>query len=81
MLGAHRRLALHALWTGLHDAFPSQAAWRCAVDLQALAACEGDAALLVGVLLRRRHSAHPSTDICALATGVIKVHRSSAVLI
>ena len=43
------------------------------MDLAALAACEADAAVLVGVLLRRRLSAHPSTDIRALATGVIKV--------
>ena len=55
-----------------------QAAWRCAVDLEAVAHSEADAAVLTGVLLRRRSSAHPSTDICALATGVIKVHRSPA---
>ncbi len=43
------------------------------MDLKALAHSEADAAMLVGMLLRRRVHAHPSTDICALATDVIKV--------
>ncbi len=53
--------------------YPVQVAWRCAVELNALAHSEADAAMLVGMLLRRRVHAHPSTDICALATDVIKV--------
>ena len=57
-----------------------QAAWRCAIDLEAMAHSEADAAVLTGVLLRRRASAHPSTDICALAMGVIKVCTSPAIL-
>lgn len=43
------------------------------MDLSALAACEADPAVLVGVLLRRRVHAHAGVDICALATDVIKV--------
>ena len=43
------------------------------MDLGALAASEANAAVLMGVLLRRRVHAHPSVDICALATDVIKV--------
>ena len=43
------------------------------MDLGALAASDADAAVLVGVLLRRRVHAHPGVDICALATDVIKV--------
>ena len=49
------------------------------MDLGALAACEMDAALLVGVLLRRRVYAHLGVDICALATNVIKVAGSCTV--
>ena len=59
----------------------SQVAWRSAVDLGALAKSGADAALLVGMLLRRRVHAHPSTDICALATDVIKVLSSMHVMI
>ena len=43
------------------------------MDLDAVAASEADAAVLVGLLLRRRVHAHPSANICALATDVIKV--------
>ena len=43
------------------------------MDLDALAASEADAAVLVGLLLRRHVHAHPTADICALATSVIKV--------
>ena len=43
------------------------------MDLDALAASEADAAVLVGLLLRRRVHAHPTAEICALATNVIKV--------
>ena len=54
------------------SAAAAQACWRCAVDLQAIAHACGDAPTLVSFLLHRRPSAHPGTDIPALALATLK---------
>jgi len=51
----------------------TRAAWQGAVDLAALATSEAAAAVLVGMLHRWRVDVHPSTDVCAMITDVLKV--------